>query len=251
MAEDFHVIIPARYASTRLPGKPLLDVAGKPLIQYVVEQCLKSNAVSVTVATDNREILDVVTAYGNVAVMTDESHPSGSDRIAQACSVLGLGAEEVVVNVQGDEPDMPPALINQVAQALQSDADACMSTAAVPLLSAEEIINPSVVKVVTDRNGHALYFSRASVPWVRDAVHREDALPYVRRHLGIYAYSAGYIREFAARPPCELEDLEKLEQLRALWHGEKIHCVQAVEVPGPGIDTPEDFEQFRRTISTN
>ena len=246
MPETYHIIIPARYGSSRLPGKPLLEIAGKPLIQHVVEQCMECPAVSVVVATDHQGILDVVEGFGGRAVMTAEDHPSGSDRIAEACSVLNLDDGSVVVNVQGDEPDIPPALVDQVAHGLAGDGEAVMATAAVPLVSATEVTDTSVVKVVVDRNHHALYFSRASIPWVRDATSLvEEVLPHLRRHLGIYAYRAGYIREFAKRPPCALEELEKLEQLRVLWHAETIHCVEAVEVPGPGIDTADDLASAR------
>ena len=247
--EDYHIIVPARYGSSRLPGKPLLDIAGKPMIQHVVEQCMKCRAKSVVVATDHQQILDVVTAFGGRAVMTASNHPSGSDRIAEACLALGLEDGSMVVNVQGDEPDMPPALVDQVADALSGDSAAVMATAGVPLVTTAEVTNTSVVKVVVDRNQHALYFSRASIPWVRDATSLEGVVSQLRRHLGIYAYRAGYIREFAARPPCALEELEKLEQLRALWYGEKIHCVDAVEVPGPGIDTADDLATARARFS--
>ena len=159
---------------------------------------------------------------------------------------MGLDDGAMVVNVQGDEPDIPPVLVEQVAHALAVDCEAVMATAGVPLEAVAEVGDTSVVKVVVDRNQRALYFSRASIPWVRDATNlAEEVIPHLRRHLGIYAYRAGYIREFAVRPPCALEELEKLEQLRALWHGEKIHCVDAVEIPGPGIDTADDLAAAR------
>ena len=243
--DKYHIIIPARFGSSRLPGKPLLDIAGKPLIQHVVEQCMQCPAESVVVATDHQQILEVVEAFGGCAVMTSEDHPSGSDRIAEACRTLGLDDGAMVVHAQGDEPDIPPVLVDQVANALAGDSEAEMATAGVPLVTAAEVTDTSVVKVVVDCNQRALYFSRASIPWVRDAASREEIIPNLRRHLGIYAYRAGYIQKFAARPSCTLEELEKLEQLRVLWHGEKIHCVDAVEVPGPGIDTEDDLARAR------
>lgn len=243
---DFHIIIPARYASRRLPGKPLLDIGGKPLLQHVVERCNHSTAKSVVVATDDERIADAVVGFGGEVVMTSSHHHSGSDRIAEASTVLGLKEHAIVVNVQGDEPDMPAALIEQVAQALANDADAAMATACAPLDNAEQLTDSSVVKVVTDKNGYAIYFSRAAIPWVRGENSLGQTPAYARRHLGIYAYRAGYIRVFAARQSCQLENLEKLEQLRALWYGDKICCVDAVTAPGAGIDTEADLARVRQ-----
>ena len=248
---NFHVIIPARYASSRLPGKALLDIDGKPMIQHVVEKCHLSAARSVVVATDDKRIVEAVQAFNGTAVLTSSDHPSGSDRIAEASTILGLSDEEIIVNVQGDEPDMPAALIDQLAGALTDDNLAVMATASATLDDQAQVNDPSVVKVVTDKNGYAVYFSRATIPWVRSESSSslaDTALQHVRRHLGIYAYSAGYIQTFAARGSCELENLEKLEQLRGLWHGDKILCVDAVAVPGPGIDTEKDLEQARQRI---
>ncbi|WP_423909148.1 3-deoxy-manno-octulosonate cytidylyltransferase [Candidatus Spongiihabitans sp.] len=247
----FHIIIPARYASSRLPGKPLLDIGGKPMLQHVLERCNQSAAESVIVATDDDRIADAVTGFGGEVVMTSPDHRSGSDRIAEAATALGLKDHAMVVNVQGDEPDMPAALIDQVAQALANDADAAMATACAPLDNVSQLTDSSVVKVVTNKSGYAIYFSRAAIPWVRgenslDLAHH--AQHYARRHLGIYAYSAGYIRIFASRQSCELENLEKLEQLRGLWHGDKICCVDAVEAPGAGIDTEADLERARQNV---
>ncbi len=253
MPVPFHIIIPARFHSSRLPGKPLLEIAGKPMIQRVVERCRESGASRIVVATDDQRIVDVVEGFGGQAALTSRDHPSGSDRIAEASQKLGLAADDVIVNVQGDEIDMPAALINQVASALDAGSDAVMATASAPLAYPEEVSDPSVVKVVSDQSGYAIYFSRATIPWVRDeltsglAGHAQD---YIRRHLGIYAYSAGYIRTFAARGHCQLEDLEKLEQLRALWHGEKIRCVEALQSPGPGIDTEQDLQRAREAFGT-
>lgn len=246
---DFHVIIPARYQSGRLPGKSLMDIAGKPMIQHVVECCNSSAALGVTVATDDQRIVDAVESFNGNAVMTSGSHQSGSDRIAEAAKSLGLQDDDIVVNVQGDEPDMPAGLIDQVADALQSDFNAEMATAYAALDSVEQLNDPSVVKVVTNSSSHAIYFSRATIPWVRSETSAglaENAVQHVRRHIGIYAYTSGYIQKFTQRGSCDLEDFEKLEQLRGIWHGDKIQCVEAVAIPGPGIDTPNDLECFRK-----
>ena len=245
---SFHVIIPARYQSSRLPGKALLTIGDKPMIQHVYERCQLSKASNIVVATDDQRIVDVVDQFGGKAVMTSKSHQSGSDRIAQACRVLKLDSSDVVVNVQGDEPDMPAPLIDQVAQSLIDDDVAVMSTACAPLDSHEQVCDPSVVKVVRDAQGHAIYFSRATIPWVRSQTSSDladNAMSHIFRHLGIYAYSAGYIQQFAEQPVCAIENLEKLEQLRVLWQGQKIRCVDAIEVPGPGIDTAEDLQRVR------
>lgn len=242
----FHIIIPARYGSTRLPGKPLLDIAGKPMIQRVYESCKTTSAESVTVATDDRRIADVVQGFGGAVVITATEHESGTDRIAEAVTILGLADDVTVVNVQGDEPDMPPALIEQLAIALERGESVEMATASAPIDDTSQLQDPSVVKVVVDRNEIALYFSRSTIPWQDYKLTNNPAIPTnVRRHLGIYAYRAGYIKSFAARLPCELERLERLEQLRALWYGERIRCIQAIEIPGPGIDTATDLERVR------
>ncbi len=249
---DFHIIIPARFGSTRLPGKPLVDIGGKPMIQHVVERSWKSGAKSVMVATDDKRISDVVAGFGGESIMTSTEHQSGSDRIAEAATLRGLDRDAIVINVQGDEPDMPAALIRQVARALYDNPDASMSTASAELDDESQVLDPSVVKVVVDRNQYAMYFSRATIPWVRDESSLSisaDASRFVRRHLGIYAYHVGYICDFARRSPCQLEDLEKLEQLRALWAGDRIKCVHAVESPGPGIDTLDDLERIRKLYS--
>ena len=250
--EDFHIIIPARYASTRLPGKPLLDIAGKSLIQRVVECAQQSEAKSVTVATDHNEILREVRRLGGNALLTRTDHESGSDRIAEAAAKLGLQDKDIIVNVQGDEPEMPVELINQVAQLLVEKAQAVMATAYAYIDDWQQISDSSVVKVVTDHQGYALYFSRAAIPFRRDvqqnsiegSLFNEQGAFYCR-HLGIYAYRAGYIKQFANRPVCHLEEIEKLEQLRVLWHGEKIACCKAIKAPGPGVDTEADLVEAR------
>jgi len=228
-----------------------MEIAGKTMIEHVVDRARASSAKTVVVATDDIRIKQTVQNFGGEAVMTSTAHHSGSDRIAEAAGIIGLTDESIIVNVQGDEPDMPPALINQVAELLEKKPKAVMSTVGAPLENPRQLTDPSVVKVVTNRAGYAIYFSRATIPWVR----REDssgladiAVDIVRRHLGIYAYRSSYIRQFAARPPCELERREKLEQLRALWYGEQIACADANEVPGPGVDSEADLLRVREMM---
>ena len=251
MNPRFHVVIPARHASTRLPGKPLLDIAGKPMIQHVYEAAVAGGATSVTVATDDQRIESAVRNAGGVAVMTGRDHASGSDRIAEACGVLGLADDEVVVNVQGDEPQMPPSLIRQVAGLLVARENAVMATLCTPFTGAGEFADSSAVKVVLGSEDRALYFSRAPVPW---RCSREssglsgEAWQGAFRHLGIYAYRCGYLHTFSGRGPCPLELRERLEQLRVLWHGESIACAVAVEAPPPGVDTADDLAGVRRRM---
>ena len=248
----FHIIIPARYQSGRLPGKPLMDIGGKPMIQHVVERAQQSRASGVIVATDDIRIEDAVKGFGGEVVMTSTEHQSGGDRIAEAARILGMDDDCQIVNVQGDEPDMPVGLINQVAALLNDKPDAVMATASAPLEEDEQLLDPSVVKVVTDKDDYALYFSRATIPWVRSESSSdmaEHAIDVVRRHLGIYSYRAEYIQRFSSRSPCILEQWEKLEQLRVLWHGERIACANAVEIPGPGVDNSQDLENARRRFS--
>lgn len=250
----FHIIIPARYESSRLPGKPLLDIGGKPMIQYVVECARRSTAHSITVATDDPRIEQAIQSFGGDVVMTSPHHACGTDRIAESIDRLVLADDDIVVNLQGDEPDMPSALIEQVAELLAHQPQAVMATASAPLDEPAHWSDPAVVKVVTDHQGYALYFSRAAIPW-QSGAWRSEALPessasIVRRHLGIYAYRCDYLRRFAERPACALEKHEKLEQLRALWYGEKIACAEAVAIPSPGIDTPADLERARRAVKS-
>lgn len=250
----FHIIIPARYSASRLPGKPLADIGGQTMIQRVVTCARQSAANSVTVATDDARIQRAVAEFGCQVVMTAAHHPSGTDRIAEAADQLSLSDDEIIVNVQGDEPEMPPALIDQVAALLaRQDAGqnaAVMATASAPIDDAEQLNDPSVVKVITDRDGYALYFSRAAIPRMRDDANLAEAISVVRRHLGIYAYRRGYLRRFAQRPVCALEKYEQLEQLRVLVYGEKIACAEAVEIPAPGIDTPADLKRIRRAFGS-
>ena len=238
----FNVFIPARFASTRFPGKPLVDLGGKPMVIRACERAAASGAASVHVATDDQRIAEAVRAHGHSAVMTQASHPSGTDRIAEAARLVGLGDDEIVVNLQGDEPLMDPALISEVAGALHSDRECAMSTACHPIHAAAEIDNPNVVKVVMDGKGRALYFSRARIPYPRDggAWHR---------HAGLYAYRVAFVERFASLAPAPLEKAEALEQLRALWHGYRIAVVvSAREIP-PGVDTPQDLEAVRRMLA--
>lgn len=243
---SFVTIIPARYASTRLPGKPLLDINGKPMIVHVLERARESGADRVIVATDSIAVADAVSAAGGEVCMTRADHESGTERLAEVVEKLGFADDTIIVNVQGDEPMIPPAIIRQVASNLAS-CNAGMATLAVPIDSAEEAFNPNAVKVVMDKNGYALYFSRATIPWDRDrfAASRDTISDHFLRHLGIYGYRAGFIRRYVTWTPCDLEHIEKLEQLRVLWHGEKIHVAVAKEVPGTGVDTQADLERVR------
>lgn len=248
----FRVVIPARHASTRLPGKPLLDIAGKPMVQRVYEQASESGADHVIVATDDPRIATVVRDFGGEVCMTDANHRSGTERLAEVVSQLGLADDEIVVNLQGDEPLMPPQLLKQVADNLAAHASVPMATLCTRIHTAAELFDPHVVKVVTDSQGYALYFSRAVIPWDRDAfaVTTEELPDNAEhyRHLGIYAYRAGFIRDYVSWPVCHLETMESLEQLRVLWHGHRIHVDVALATPGPGVDTAADLERVRSLV---
>lgn len=251
----FRVVIPARHASTRLPGKPLLDIAGKPMVQHVYERACESGAAHVVVATDDLRIAEAVQGFGGEVCMTDAGHRSGTERLAEVVSTLKLGDDEIVVNLQGDEPLMPPRLLKQVADNLAEHAGVPMATLCTRIHTAAELFDPHVVKVLTDNQGYALYFSRAVIPWDRDAFAvtteelPENAEHY--RHLGIYAYRAGFIREYVNWPACRLEAMESLEQLRVLWHGRRIHVDIALDTPGPGVDTPADLQRIRELMERN
>ena len=252
MSTAFTVVIPSRFASTRLPGKPLQLIAGKPMVQHVWEQACKSSAERVVVATDDARIVDACRAFGADVVLTREYHNSGTDRLAEVATALGLAPDAIVVNVQGDEPLIPPALIDQVAANLAHHGEARMSTLCEPIEDVETLFNTNVVKVVSDCNGLALTFSRATLPWARDAFASDRTqlpagVPY-RRHIGIYAYRVGFLHDFVNWGPCWLEDTECLEQLRALWHGVRIHVADALEAPPAGVDTPQDLERVRRLL---
>jgi 3-deoxy-manno-octulosonate cytidylyltransferase (CMP-KDO synthetase) len=241
-----HIIIPARYASTRLPGKPLLDIGGRPMIVRVIECARACGAERVVVATDDARIYDAVLTFGAEAVMTRADHPSGTDRLAETLDKLGLEDDAIVVNLQGDEPLMPPRLIRDVASLLAARPAAVMATACHAITSREDFLNPNVVKVVSDREGYALYFSRAPIPWPRDVMLGKSTAPLKAfRHIGLYAYRAGFVSRYAQWPACPLETTESLEQLRVLWHGEKIAVVEADEAPAAGVDTVEDLERVR------
>jgi 3-deoxy-manno-octulosonate cytidylyltransferase (CMP-KDO synthetase) len=245
---SFIVIIPARLASTRLPNKPLADIGGKPMVVRVAEQAAKSGAAQVVVATDHADIAAACRQHGVTAHMTREDHPSGTDRIAEVAAVMGLPEEAVVVNVQGDEPLIDPALVGSVARLI--DDRVPMATAAHPIQEVADVFNPNVVKVVLDKTGRALYFSRATVPWHRDgfATSREQ-LPagYAPlRHIGLYAYSNRFLQVYPRLETSPLEQIEALEQLRVLWHGYPIAVHVTSGTPAAGVDTPEDLARVRR-----
>ncbi len=242
----FHIIIPARFESTRLPGKPLLDIAGKPMIQHVYERGMEAGALSVTVATDNLRVEEVVRSFGGNACLTNDRHVSGTDRLAEAAQIIGLSDDDLVVNLQGDEPLMPASLITSVADTLKNDKKADVATASVLIEDPAEVNDPHVVKVVVDHFGHALYFSRAAIPFFRDAETDDTELEHrVYRHIGLYAYRCGFLAEYTRLEQCSLEHIEALEQLRVLWHGGKIAVVEASEEPGQGVDTSEDLQRVR------
>ena len=249
----FSVVIPARMASSRLPDKPLADIAGLPMVVRVARQAERSSARQVVVATDDLRIVQACEAHGVRALMTRADHPSGSDRLAEAATLLGLQDEDLVVNVQGDEPLIDPALIDAVAQALQAQHEASMSTAAHPLEQLEDFLNPNVVKVVLDARQLALYFSRAPIAWWRDGQTPDGfkALPSPAplRHIGLYAYRVRFLKQFPQLPVAPIETLESLEQLRALWHGHRIAVHVSDQAPGPGVDTPQDLERVRRLLA--
>ncbi|NIX94287.1 3-deoxy-manno-octulosonate cytidylyltransferase [Pseudomonas fulva] len=248
---DFTVVIPARLRSTRLPGKPLLPIAGKPMVQHVWEQARRSAASRVVIATDDASIFEACQAFGAEVLMTRVDHESGTDRLAEVAVQLGLPSEAIVVNVQGDEPLIPPVIIDQVAANLAANPHAGIATLAEPIHEPQAVFNPNAVKVVSDKNGLALSFSRAPLPWARDAFAKGQELPTgvpYRRHIGMYAYRVGFLHDFVGWGPCWLEQTEALEQLRALWHGVRIHVEDAIEAPAVGVDTPEDLERVRRLL---
>lgn len=245
---SFIVIIPARLASTRLPGKPLADIGGKPMVVRVAEQAMKSGAAQIVVATDHADILAACAKHGLTAKMTRDDHPSGTDRIAEVAAAMNLSADTVVVNVQGDEPLIDPALIAATAKLISADVP--MATAAHPLDKATETFDPNVVKVVLDKNGRALYFSRAVIPWHRDGfAQSRDSLPagyQPLRHIGLYAYRNDFLQTYPKLDKSPLENIESLEQLRVLWHGYKIAVHVTQDAPAGGVDTPHDLERVRR-----
>jgi 3-deoxy-manno-octulosonate cytidylyltransferase (CMP-KDO synthetase) len=249
---SFRVVIPARHASARLPGKPLADIGGKPMLAHVFERAVASGAAEIIIATDDERIAVAARAFGAAVEMTSTAHASGTDRLAEVVARRGWPEGAIVVNVQGDEPTIPPANIRQVADLLAGNPAAGLATLATPVRSLAEFLDPNAVKVVWRDDGRALYFSRAPIPWPRDgapaglASQREFTDAW--RHVGLYAYRVGALRRFAAAPPAPLERLEKLEQLRALALGMEILVAPAGEVPGPGVDTAEDLEVVRRLL---
>jgi 3-deoxy-manno-octulosonate cytidylyltransferase (CMP-KDO synthetase) len=250
---SFRVVIPARYGATRLPGKPLLDIAGKPMIQHVYERAMESGASQVIIATDNTLIETAVKGFGGDVCLTSASHQSGTDRLAEVAEKRGFNADDITVNLQGDEPLMPAVVIRQVADNLARCREASMSTVCAKIDTAAELFDPHAVKVVKDKNDFALYFSRASIPWDRDAfastteVLPENSVHF--RHIGIYAYRTGFLKEYTQWPASPLETMESLEQLRALWNGHRIHVAEALEVPLAGVDTEKDLNVVRAYLS--
>jgi 3-deoxy-manno-octulosonate cytidylyltransferase (CMP-KDO synthetase) len=249
----FHVVIPARYAASRLPGKPLLTIAGRPLIQWVWECARSSGAASVIVATDDERIRATAANFGAECVMTGAQHASGTDRIAEVVRLRRFQPADIVVNLQGDEPLVPPSVVADIAAALQARPTVDIATAVAPIASLAEFLDTSCVKALRALDGRALYFSRAPVPWPRESAvdGRPTVCPAAWRHIGIYAYRVRSLLEFSAWPPSSLELTEKLEQLRALEHGMSIHLVALAEAPPAGVDTPEDLERVRAALSTS
>ncbi|AWB67453.1 3-deoxy-manno-octulosonate cytidylyltransferase [Saccharobesus litoralis] len=241
----YSIVIPARYGSTRFPGKPLADINGKPMIQRVYEKCQTTNAEQIVVATDDARIADVVKQFGGQVCMTAATHESGTERIAEVIDKMAIAQDQVIVNVQGDEPFIPAAIVAQVAENLVARPQINMATLAVKIDDVEEAFNPNAVKVLTNKDGLALYFSRATIPYDRSRFLNNDAPQeigdYYLRHLGIYAYRAGFVKQYVSWQPSALEQIESLEQLRVLWYGEAIHVDIAHETPPPGIDTPQDL----------
>ncbi|WP_261817117.1 3-deoxy-manno-octulosonate cytidylyltransferase [Vibrio gallicus] len=249
---SFTVIIPARYQSSRLPGKPLADICGKTMIERVYQQALQAGADSVVVATDDERVAQEVKRFGGVVCMTSSRHESGTERLAEVVQKMGISDEHIVVNVQGDEPLIPPQIITQVANNL-AQSDAPMATLGVDIESAEEAFNPNAVKVIADEQGYAMYFSRATIPWDRDqfAADKNTLRQPLMRHIGIYAYRAGFINTYINWQPSALERIESLEQLRVLWYGEKIHVERAKVAPAAGVDTQQDLDEVRRIFASS
>lgn len=244
---SFVIVIPARYGSTRLPGKPLIDIQGKPMVLHVMERAREAGADRVIVATDHIEILQVIKSAGGEACFTSSEHSSGTERLAEVIEKYRFSDTDIIVNVQGDEPMIPPIIIDQVAKNL---ANTCLgiATLAAPITNKVDLMNPNVVKVVVNALGHALYFSRAPIPWKRDGLMTEEKNRTALRHIGIYAYRVDFVRRYINWGKSPLEEIEKLEQLRVLWHGEKIHVDIVKKIPPQGIDTPEDLEKIRKIL---
>ena len=252
---EFKVVIPARYASSRLPGKPLRMIAGKPMIQHVFERAKESGAGQTVIATDDERIAEACRLFDAEICVTSRDHRSGTERIAEVVSQFGWSDETIVVNLQGDEPCMPGALLSQVAEDMAHHPDASITTLSMPIRDRGPLFDPHVVKVVTNEKGYALYFSRAPIPWHRDEFLREQStLPTdtaFSRHIGLYAYRAGFLKRYITWPASPLENAESLEQLRVLWHGELIHVSEAKEDAGHGVDTFEDLKLAEESIVGN
>ncbi|MFP1754903.1 3-deoxy-manno-octulosonate cytidylyltransferase [Lonsdalea quercina] len=246
----FTVIIPARFASSRLPGKPLADINGKPMVIHVMERAQESGAERVIVATDHPDVEQVIRQAGGDVCLTSPDHNSGTERLAEVIERYRLPDDEIIVNIQGDEPMIPPVIVRQVAENL-AGSRAGMATLAVPIVGSEDVFNPNAVKVVRDAEGYALYFSRAPIPWDRERFGQanENVGDHFLRHIGIYAYRAGFVRRYVSWAPSKLEKIELLEQLRVLWYGEKIHVDVAKAIPSVGVDTPEDLERVRLAMA--
>lgn len=255
MMHPFKIVIPARYGSSRLPGKPLLLIGGKPMIAQVCERALEAGASEVVVATDDERIGEAIAGLGVKAVMTRSDHNSGTERIAEVADILAWADSELIVNVQGDEPLMRPELIRRLAKVLAVQGEAEVATLAAPIAERAEVFNPNAVKVVLDRNGHALYFSRAPIPWYRDSfAAADDGLPegfVYLRHIGIYAYTAGFLRRYVRWPASRLESIESLEQLRILWSGERIRVLPVERAPEAGVDTEADLHRVKNLLTAN
>lgn len=246
---SFKVVIPARYASSRLPGKPLLDIAGKPMVIRVAEQAQKSGAEAVVIATDFDKIVQVAEEHHVDAVMTRVDHQSGTDRIAEVAQNLNWDNDDIVVNVQGDEPLIDPALIQEVALTLAHSRDAVMATACHAIHDEASMLNPNVVKVVMDADGNAMYFSRSPIPYPRDEAHKKSLKAH--RHIGIYAYRVGFLKQYAELSVTQLEQIESLEQLRVLHHGYKIAITVTVHAPATGVDTQADLDYVRSVFQAS
>lgn len=247
----YKLVIPARYGSSRLPGKPLLPIAGKPLIQHVIERARQSAADEIILATDDERIGSICEPLGVKVLMTSPEHATGTDRLAEVARLMSWADDTIVVNLQGDEPLIPVELLDRLAANLATFPEAAIATMSTPIHHARDLFDPHVVKVVRDKIGFALYFSRASIPWERDAFGMEEDRHHDHgfRHLGLYAYRAGFLRDFASWPEAPIEGLEKLEQLRALWNGARIHVDVVAEPPGHGVDTPEDLARVEALLT--
>ena len=246
MTTDFTVVIPARYGSSRLPGKPLLDIAGQPMIQHVYQKALASDARRVIIATDDERIFQAAKGFGAEVCITLSGHNSGTDRLQEVARIYDMEDDEIVVNVQGDEPLIPPSIVNQVARNLQLSPEAGAATLSSPLTNIDQVFDSNIVKVVADTNGYALYFSRAPIPWVRDGFELIDkqllSEGCFQRHIGLYAYRVALLNEYVTLGKCPIEGIESLEQLRLIWNGHRIHVAKAVEFPPVGVDTEEDLK---------